>query len=61
MESILSVPVSTIANSVTRVQASSVRSRTQHPAATHAEQERTPLTPAEASARQLLTTCWGWS
>ena len=61
METMLTVPVSTIANSVTRAQASWARARGQRPAATHDEQARTPLVPAEASTRQLLTTSWGWS
>jgi hypothetical protein len=61
MDSMLSQPVSTIANSVTRAQAPWARARRQRPAATHDDRARSPLAPAEAAARELLATSWGWS
>ena len=61
MQTMFSQTVSTIANSVTRVQAPAVRARNQRPAATYEDRARTPLAAEEASARQLLATSWGWS
>jgi hypothetical protein len=53
--------VSTIANSVSRVQAPAKRLRSQVPAATHADLVRTPVDVADESTRTALAASWGWS